>query len=105
MIDTDGCLLDLTYDGECIAIGSGSTIAQSAYNTLQDIESLSAEEKLLKALIQACEEDLHVNYPVYIRDTANPDRITVFDGVEIYRNWEEEKSIEVEEEKKDLDIK
>ena len=105
MIDTDGCLLDLTYDGECIAIGSGSTIAQSAYNTLQDIESLTAEEKLLKALIQACEEDLHVNYPVYIRDTANPDRITIFDGVEIYRSWEEEKSIEIEEEKEDLDIK
>lgn len=84
MIDSDGCVLDLTYEGECMAIGSGATIAQSAYNTLADVESLNAEEKILKALIQACEEDLHVNFPIYIRNTEKPEQMIVYDGVEMY---------------------
>lgn len=98
LIDADGCVMDLTYDGECLAIGSGGVIAQAAYNTLVDIESLTAEEKILKALIQACEEDLHVNFPVYIRDTSNPERMMVYDGETVYKmGYEEEEEVEEEE--------
>lgn len=95
-IDSDGCVLDLTFDGECMAIGSGATIAQSAYNTLADIEGLEAEEKLLKALVQACEEDLHVNFPVYIRNTDNPEQIIIYDGYELYKMGYEEEEEEIE---------
>lgn len=99
LVDTDGCITDLTYDGECVAIGSGSTIAQSAYNTLSDIEGLDAEDRLLKALIQACEEDLHVNYPVYIKNTEDPGQMIIFDGEAIYKvGYEEEVEIPADEE-------
>lgn len=91
-IDSDGCIMELSYEGECIAIGSGATIAQSAYRALEDIDSISTEEKLKRALVRACEEDLHVNYPIYIRDTENPERLYIFDGEEemIFGDDEEE---------------
>lgn len=93
-IDFDGCVIDMTYDGECMAIGSGATKAQAAYNTLATIEGLSAEDKLLKALIQACEDDLHVNFPVYIRDTEDTSKLIVFDGVDTYVIGDDEEEVE-----------
>lgn len=97
-IDSDGCVLDLSYDGECMAIGSGATIAKSAYNTLVDVEDLTVEEKVLKALIQACEEDLHVNFPVYVRNTENLEEMMIYDGVELYSyGYENEEEEEIEE--------
>lgn len=96
LIDSDGCVLDLTFDGECMAIGSGATIAQSAYNTLVDIEGLNAEERLLKALTQACEEDLYVNFPVYIKNTENPKQIIIYDGYDLYKMGYEDEDIETD---------
>ncbi len=81
-IYSDGCVLDLSFDGECMAIGSGSIVAKAAYEAVQDLEELSVEEKMLRALTQACEQDGGVNYPIYIKDTLDTDRIIIFDGVE-----------------------
>ena len=103
-IDHDFSVTELCYDGEAMAIGSGADISLAVYNALADIEGMDIKEKLIKAVSQACQDDLYVNFPIIIHDTTS-DGIEIFDGVDLYSlaNLEEElekleQEIEKEEE-------
>lgn len=90
-IDYDFSVSELCYDGEAMAIGSGADISLAVYNALADIEGMDIKEKLIRAVSQACQDDLYVNFPIIIHDTTSDD-IEVFDGVNLYSlaNLEEE---------------
>ena len=81
----------MCYDGEAMAIGSGADISLAVYNALADIEGMDIKEKLIRAVSQACQDNLYVNFPIIIHDTTS-DGIEVFDGVNLYSlaNLEEE---------------
>lgn len=97
-IDPDGAVYEFSYDGEASAVGSGSDTAMAAYNVLQDLEGMDIKEKLIRAVSQACQDDLYVNYPIIIMDTSS-DKVEVFDGVELYSmDGEEEEEEKAEEE-------
>lgn len=80
-IDTDGCVLDLVGDGEVMAVGSGSIVAESAYRALESVD-MPIEEKVIQALCRAAEQDLHVAFPVYVKSTDAPANMLFFDGCE-----------------------
>lgn len=103
MIDSDGCVMDLSYDLECMSVGSGATVAKSAFEALADLDGLTVEEKMIKALAQTCEQDRGVNYPVYIKDTEDPTRIIVFDGEECVclGEWEDDEEVVEDGEEKE----
>lgn len=84
-IDHDFSVSELCYDGEAMAIGSGvgADISLAVYNALADIEGMDIKEKLIRAVSQACQDDLYVNFPIIIHDTTSDD-IEVFDGVNLY---------------------
>lgn len=82
-IDFDGCVNELIVDGQAMALGSGSDIALAAYNVLQDIQEIDIKEKLIRAVSQACQDDLYVNYPIVIMDTSS-ENIELFDGETLY---------------------
>ena len=82
-IDYDFSVSELCYDGEAMAIGSGADISLAVYNALADIEGMDIKEKLIRAVSQACQDNLYVNFPIIIHDTTS-DNIEVFDGVNLY---------------------
>ena len=82
-IDFDFSVTELCYDGEAMAIGSGADIALAVYNSIADLEGMDIKDKLIRAVSQACQDDLYVNYPIIIHDTTSDD-IEIFDGVELY---------------------
>ena len=47
------------------------------------INDMDIKDKLIRAVSQACQDDLYVNYPIIIHDTTSDD-IEIFDGVELY---------------------
>ena len=98
-IDYDFSVSELCYDGEAMAIGSGADISLAVYNALADIEGMDIKEKLIRAVSQACQDDLYVNFPIIIHDTTSDD-IEVFDGVDLYSlaNLEEEDLEKLEQE-------
>ncbi len=93
-IDSDGAVTESVGDGDAEAVGSGAVVTMAAFNVLRDIKEIDLEEKLIRAVSQACEDDLYVNYPIIIMDTTSED-VQVFDGVELYTiGTEEEEEIE-----------
>lgn len=84
----DGCVIDMTYEEEIMAIGSGSDIALAAYRAMEGIPGLSIKERIIRAMAETCESDLYVNFPVYIMDTESQN-IDIYDGQEIYVATEE----------------
>lgn len=79
-IDSDGCVTD---EEDIIAIGSGFKHCLSAYGAIEDIDSLTIREKLIKTVAAACHADLYVQYPIIITNTKL-DRYEIFDGEELY---------------------
>lgn len=94
-IDPDGCVSDLTYEGEAMVIGSGGEIALAAYNVLEDICEIDIKEKMIRAVAEACINDLYVNFPIYLMSTIG-DRF-LYDG----ENLMDLNNIEVEEDEKE----
>lgn len=88
-IDTDGCVVQLTNDGDWTAIGSGDTIAEAAYGVLYDLDMLSTREKIIRSVGQSCEQDLGVNYPILMMNTEDM-ALEVFDGQDLIVQGEKE---------------
>jgi len=86
-IDQDGCVIE-PYD-DYVSIGSGSEVADGAFQVIKNYEHFSPEQKIVKILSGACAIHSSVGYPIRVINTTNDDVIFIHNEEEAkdFANW------------------
>ena len=74
-IDNDGCVVEPYED--YVSIGSGSEVADGAFQVIKDCEHLTPEQKIVKIISAACDIHSSVGYPIRVINTKNDDVIFI----------------------------
>jgi len=74
-IDSEGCVIE-PY-GDYVSIGSGSEVADGAFQVIKDCEQLTPEQMIVKIISAACAIHSSVGYPIRVINTKNDDVVFI----------------------------
>jgi len=74
-IGAEGCVVE-PYD-DYISVGSGSEVADGAFQVIKDYEHFTPEQKIVKIILAACAIHSSVGYPIRIINTKNDDVVFI----------------------------
>jgi len=74
-IDNDSCVIE-PYD-DYVSIGSGSEVADGAFQVIKDYEHFTPEQKIVKIISGTCAIHSSVGYPIRIINTKNDEVVFI----------------------------